>query len=233
MIGKPTASQCWRLMCNGRAKGSKGAEYFKYIEELKFELLLKMRVKDFVSKEQKWGMMCEKFLCDTKIKGFWSECKFQIHHENDLVSGYTDYENPNPDSIGDIKCPQLKGYANSILFTRKGYSAMDIKKEFPKYYWQLTAYSLLTGTKHLQLFYFYPHKKQLEEIREWLTNHPDVEVQNQYANFFYEIMNDQIQSLPKHLKNITLIDWDVDESDLLDLENTLKNVNEALKENRQ
>ncbi len=232
MIGKPTANQCWRLMANGRAKGSKGAEYYHYLDELKLELLLKMRIKDFTSKEQKWGLMCEAFLCENKIKNFWENSVFQTHHKNELVSGLTDYEIPDFNCVGDIKCPQLKGYASVIAFARKGFSALDIKNEFPKYYWQLTAYSLLTSKPNLQLFYFYPHKKQLEEIKEWLNNYPDTQFQTQYATFFYEILNDQIQPLPDHLNNITLINWEVDKQDLEDLKNTLISVNEALEENR-
>jgi hypothetical protein len=173
--GKFTSSEIWKLMTNGRAAGSIGAQGQTYIESRKYERKLNRRISNSASgRAAEWGTAVEGYAFDQ----LGPEYRIQSNHSEFIVNPAMPYHGGTPDCIRfegstpvavcDIKCPytllafcQLSEVTDGEL----------LKLDFPEYYWQLVSNAILTGLDVAELIVFCPVEAEIEKVKEHVASY--------------------------------------------------------------
>lgn len=171
-FGRFTSSEIFRLMTEGKAKGSFGKPALTYISERNMERRLGRTLKNDVdARSCDWGLLCEGYVFDMLSLEYSTQSKQTIvHPEIDYFSGSPDsvcYGQYN--TVVEIKAPwTLKAFceiidgwkANGIQGIRDGHEQGE------KYYWQLVANAILTDCKEGELIVFCPYQSEVMALMD-------------------------------------------------------------------
>lgn len=214
--GNFTSSDNYRLMSNGKAKGSCGAAFFSYIEEKNMERRLRRTLGNQIdATAASWGKLCEpyvfKLLPVDYVSGFDTTLS---HPDIDYWKGTPDVK--KIETVGDIKCPHtLKSFCQLLdpYYDDKGvlvHEGMTIEavrenhKDGEKFFWQIVSNACITGATKGELIVFAPYLEELEVIKRIMDGDPK----------FYKLQfasDDQMPYLIEggHYKNLNVISFDI------------------------
>lgn len=190
-IGNFTSSEIFKLMSNGKAKGSFGKPYYTYIIEKNMERRSGLSIEnESHTKPLSWGKLVEPIPFELMDIGcvLTSE-ETLIHPEYNFWSGSPDVLNAN--TVKDIKCPLTR----KSYFTMYDCDSIDEIREAhddgEKYYWQIVSNSILANKSHGELFIYIPYKNELESIRAMAINSTGSDMQK-----YYWVANSSDNELP-------------------------------------
>lgn len=175
-IGRPTSSEIWKLLKEGKIKGNFSAPGLTYIEEKRFEKeLCRSLSTDHNARPTAWGNALEGFVYNTELSLEYAlVSSTTIEHESGLFCGSPDLI--SNDKVADIKCPwTLLSFMQLRQCLLDG-SALGLKLEYPEYYWQLVSNAVLIGKDIAELIVFMPKKESLDAIREYVDQINEVDV---------------------------------------------------------
>lgn len=185
-IGNFTSSEIYKLMAQGKAKGSFGVPALTYIEEKNMERRLGRSLDtEKNARPLSWGKLCETFLFENMLPTSYRLCSKQtiVHPEFDFWSGSPDcefYKENKLHAVVEEKCPMtLKSFCNLVdaVYIHKldGNDAMEFIRENytigpdktgQKYYWQIVSNAILLDVKYAELVVYVPYQHELESIIE-------------------------------------------------------------------
>lgn len=214
--GRFTSSEIFKLMKNGKAKGSFGAPALTYIAEKKMERRLG-RPLDIQqpSRPMSWGSLLEGYVFD-KLGLEYRLCSKEtiVHPDYDFWAGSPDAE--KDDTIVDVKCPfTLKAFCELVDPMKSG-SIEAIRAEHEhgdKYYYQLVSNGILRKKKYAELIVFVPYKSELEAIREYARNYDG---EDQYRFRWLDMaFSDELPYLPDGCRynSLNILRWEISEDD--------------------
>lgn len=213
-IGNFTSSNIYKLMTNGKAKGTLSEKALTYISEKNIERKLNRSVENSgYSKDMAWGLFLEQRVHDL------------LGMEYQLTSNQTDQ---HPDinfwvgskdlsvrglKIGDIKCYQLLNFSYYTDCILSGDLEL-FKKEFPKEYWQLVSNAVINKVPKAEAVTYCPYYSELDEIREMALDYNDFDAWK--YRFIYESNPEDLANLPDngHYKNLNRFEFDVPLDDI-------------------
>lgn len=217
-VGNFTSSEIWRLMCDGKTKGTPGKPFFTYIEEKAMERRLGRSLdSEISSKPTTWGKLLEKRAFDIlDISYQFSSTETIKHPDIDCWAGSPDgYHNlENNKAVIDIKSPYtLKSFCElyNALYNGSIEFLINGTEHGEKYYWQLVSNATLSGNKLAELVLYMPYQEELQAIRE-LAENQDQSVLSKY----FWIVNSRDEELPyllsdRQYKNITSFRFRIEE----------------------
>lgn len=213
-IGNFTSSENYRLMKNGKAKGSIGAPAFEYVAEKNMERRLGRSLNDEKNaRPLSWGKLVEKRIFD--LLGL----EYSLFGDETLMHPNIDFWSGSPDAttsmvIADAKAPiTLKSFCNLVDWGNDINAIRENHTDGEKYYWQLVSNGIITGKNSAELIVYVPYKEELDIIKGLAINSPADEL-----NKYYWIVNAQEDELPHlieggHYKNLNVISFDIPEFD--------------------
>lgn len=219
--GRFTSSEVYRLMSNGKNKGSFGVPALTYIQEKNMERRLGRPLDTQTnSREISWGSLLEGYVFD-KLGLEYRLCSKEtiVHPKIDFWCGSPDAE--KDDTIADVKCPfTLKAFCELVdpMSHREGpLAAVNVIREEhksgDKYYFQILSNAILKGKTHGELIVFMPFKSELEAIREYARNYNG---DDQYRYRWIDTaMDDELPFLPDGCKynSLNILRWELDNAD--------------------
>lgn len=216
-VGNFSSSEIWKLMTNGRKKGSVGKPAETYIQEKVYERKLKRSLHQKQnSRSTTWGTFVEKHVFDLIGLNYKLVSKERyVHPWLKCWTGMPDLISRDQKVVGDIKCPwTLKSFCELVEIVNKGPEAL--KESKPEYYWQLVSNSILTGINTAELIIYMPYKSELQEIKDKANDHSWDGVLTENDVAFINFASDQ--ELPYILedssyKNINTLRFDINAED--------------------
>lgn len=160
--GNFSSSSIWKLMTNGKAKGSVGKPFQTYVKQKVYEARIGRQLEnEAYSHATSWGNLVEQVafaqLSNVKNGNLLERFKHPFHR----WSGQPDYL--SAEIVGDIKCPfTLLSFCELYEIN----SGEELKEQKPEYYWQLISNAILTNKKVCELTIFCPLEEQIELIRQ-------------------------------------------------------------------
>ena len=167
-MGVFTSSEISSLMKSDNTKEKKpGAPFYTYRDDVASERYLGSSAKQNAdSFACEYGSLVENYVPivvnDDSISFGYSDCT--ISHPDDEFKNWWrgTPDGQSKDAVIEIKCPvTAKSYFNLL-----GITADELKKENPKYYWQIVSNAILTGKDKAELIVFFPNSDDLENIRQ-------------------------------------------------------------------
>lgn len=222
--GNFSSSQVWKLMKNGKAKGSFGAPFYTYIAEKKMERRLGRAINsETTAKSTSWGNFIEGIAFNKLGLEYKLESKVRYKHDDYPLTGAPDLITENV--VGDIKCPwTMKSFCELV----DSFESLEaFKKHAEPYYWQLVSNSILTGLNKAEIIAYVPYKEDLDEIREAANNFDGD--QNKVA-FINWATDDELPYLikGKYYKDVNIFQFTVPEEDKHNLIERVKAATELL-----
>lgn len=217
-IGNFTSSEIYKLMTEGKTKGTFGKPALTYIQEKIYERKLKRSLDvEASSKPMLWGKFLESRVHDMLPLGW--EHKFDetiVHPKYNFWSGSIDNVNRQEDSVGDTKCLQPKKFCEVVDCLTKCQELNDIslfRDEHPDKYWQLTSNACILGLNYIVPIIYMPYESELEEIRNSVEN-ADLEEPWKYR-FITESLKCELAYLPddSEYKNLNIFRFPLDKLD--------------------
>lgn len=215
--GRFTSSNIYKLMSNGKSKGSFGKLALTYIAEKNMERRLGRSLDtQQLSRPITWGTLLEGYVFD-KLGLEYRLCSKEtvVHQDYEFWVGSPDAE--KDDTIVDVKSPfTLKSFCELVDPMSKP-NAMDIIRQEHEhgdaYYFQLLSNAILKGKQFAELIVFLPYKSELEAIREYARNYDG---DDQYRFRWLDLaFSDELPFLPDgcQYKNLNVLRWEIDEAD--------------------
>lgn len=209
-IGNFTSSEIYRLMKNGKAKGTIGAPAYEYVAEKNMERRLGRSLNDESdAKALAWGSLCEKRVFDMLPMDyilFGDETN--LHPEIPYWAGSPDATRPRV--VSDVKCPiTLKSFCNLVDHGNDINAIRENHKDGEKYYWQLISNAVLTNSDLGELIVYVPYQEELQKIRDLILD-LNGEEYKRYARFI-NMQDDELPHLIKggHYKNLNKIEFEI------------------------
>lgn len=217
--GTFSSSQIGRLAKSGKAKGSKGAPYYSYVQEKRIEKRLGRQLqKEQGARATSWGTYVEMFAFkQTGIEFKLVSKKRYFHKFIENWSGMPDILTEKV--VGDIKCPwTLLSFCKLVDILeeakKNGESIGEaLKKAEWNYYWQLVSNGELTGRRKAVLILYMPYEDELQEIKDSVSNF-DGDVTNLF--FISNALEDELPYLVRgnYYKNLYQFEFDIPEEDV-------------------
>lgn len=174
--GTFSSSSIWKLATSGTSKGSIGADFYKYVNQVQNEIDLQRSInKEANGRSNTWGTFMEKYINDKNILDM---SEYVLVSEERLKhpiltnwTGMPDVRGVKIKSVGDAKCPySLEVFCAKIKALNKGVD--EYKKQFKEDYWQLISNSILMNENGIEVEYiqpiiFCPYQSQLDSIRTY------------------------------------------------------------------
>ena len=169
-FGRFTSSEIFRLMTEGKAKGSFGKPALTYISERNMERRLCRPLKnDTDAKACDWGHLGESYVFDQLGIEYSTQSHDTIEHPE------IDYWSGTPDSvcygavntIVNIKSPfTLKSFCQLVDgWKSNGIQGIpDNHDDGEKFYWQLVSDSILTKCTEGELIVFCPYQSEVMQL---------------------------------------------------------------------
>lgn len=219
--GRFTSSEIYRLMANGKTKGSFGKPALTYIAEKNMEIRLG-RCLDVQqqSRPMSWGSLLEGYVFD-KLPLEYRLCSKEtvVHPDIDFWAGSPDAE--KDDTIGDVKCPfTLKAFCELVDAMGKPDPIRVIRDEHEhgdKYYYQIVSNATLKDKRYGELIVFMPLKSELEAIREYARNYTG---DDQYRfRWIDSALDEELPYLPDGCgyQSLNILRWEISDQDKKDL----------------
>lgn len=222
--GNPTSSEIFRLMKNGKAKGSYSVDFYTYAEECNRERRLKRSIEvQTDARPLTWGRFCEKRAFNVLGLDYTLCSSETIQHPT--ISHWVGSPDATTDIIvADLKCPMtltsfcqlVDPYYEIVNGERKlVHEALTIEavrenhKDGDKFFWQIVSNAVLTGKKKGELIIYVPYFEELEEIKTLADGNPDY-------YWIWAADNDKLPYLIKdgHYKNVNVIEFDILQRDI-------------------
>ena len=193
-IGKPTSSEIWKLLKDGKIKGNFSAPGLTYIEQKRFEIELGRTLStDHNARPTAWGNALEGFVYNKELSLEYSlVSKTCLTHESGTFCGTPDIVKNY--SVGDIKCPWTLLSFMQLRQCMLAGSALGLKIEYPEYYWQLVSNALITGKDYAELIAYCPKQDDLDQIREYVDQINEVDVFK--YKFIVDCSDDELPYIP-------------------------------------
>lgn len=180
-IGNFTSSEIYRLLSQGKTKGTFGAPALEYIQEKKMERRLGRPLNDeSTARPLLWGKLLEPISFDLLPTSYsLNSDQTLLHPEFNFWAGTPDGFKYDPGkTVMDEKCPYtLKSFCNLVDPLYDGLIGIDAmnaarksNKDAEKYYWQLVSNACITGAKYAELIVYMPYKSELASIKEAAQN---------------------------------------------------------------
>lgn len=170
-VGRFTSSKIFKLMKEGRTKGSFGAPALTYIEEKRFEKKLGRRLEiEKGSRATAWGLGVEGWAFEKLPLSYELLSKTTIVHPDiEFWAGSTDLV--TDDAVGNIKCPELKAFCQLIECN----GDPELLREYKdgEYFWQLISDATLNNKKYAELIVYVPYFHDLVKIQEYLYDNEE------------------------------------------------------------
>jgi hypothetical protein len=212
--GNFTSSEAYRLMSNGKTKGSIGVPFYSYVEEKNMERRLNRTLgHEIDATAASWGKLCEPYAFKLLPIDYTSGFDTTLSHPTiDYWKGTPDVT--KPETVGDIKCPHtLKSFCQLLdPFHGKDvqFDGMTIEavrenhKDGEKFFWQIVSNACITGATKGELIVFAPYLEELDKIKRIMDGDPK----------FYKLQfasDDQMPYLIAggHYKNLNVISFDI------------------------
>jgi hypothetical protein len=164
-IGRFTSSGVWQLMTNGRTAGTTGKPFETYVKQKAREKkLFRSITNDASSKPTSWGKYLEKrAFSKLDIEYSLTSDVTTEHPKIPNFAGSTDGLKFDVErTVFDIKCPfTLTAFCDMVECT----TDEMLLKEFPEYFYQLIANSMIHNTKWCELIVYVPYLSELSDIR--------------------------------------------------------------------
>lgn len=228
--GNFTSSGIFRLMTNGRSKGSFGGPYYSYIEEKKMERRLgRSLTDDIFARPTSWGELCEGYVFDLLPEDYTPCSKTTLSHPViECWKGTPDAT--KHETVADVKCPKtLKSFCILVDSWKKGGINMirDKHDDGDKFYWQLVSNAILSKSKFAELIVYCPYQKELNAIREMASNF-DGDKQSRFL-WIASAYDDELPFIKDdgYYKNVNVMRFEVPVADKMALHSR---VEEAAKE---
>lgn len=221
--GNFTSSEIYRLMSNGKGKGSFGVPFYSYIEECRMERRLCRSLDAEVdARPTSWGTLVEKRVFDLLNTDYRLCSKTTIQHpEIEYWTGTPDVE--KTDTVGDIKSPiTLKSFCQLVdPYIKDGeviHKSMTIEavrenhKDGEKFYWQLVSNAVLLNKPWAELIVHVPYLRELEDIRILASSAGEL---GEYTRWIYHATDEQLPYLVEggQYKNLNVIRFPVPDCD--------------------
>lgn len=223
-VGNFTSSQIWKLMTNGRGRDAWSKVALTYIEEVGMERELGRSLNsNETSRPTSWGSVIEGY-----VAGMLDNLEWSYQPDTTLTHKDISEWKGTPDLVGagkvaDIKCPYtLKSFVKLARICKSG-NAEKLLDEFPEYYWQLVSNAILTGSHIAELIVFCPQERELDQIREYISNLDDTNLQTE-SQWIAFSSDDRLPWIPaeSQLKSLNSLVFKVNEEDKEKLTNRVK-----------
>ena len=195
-VGKFTSSEIYRLMTEGKVKGTFGKPALSYIQEKKYERKLKRSLgSEAFSYPTSWGQLMEGYansLFNLLSFEYEMASKDIINHPTiPSWSGSPDLYTSN--TVSDLKCPfTMKSFCELV----EACSSLEtFKSEYPEYYWQLVSNSILTNKEFIELIVFCPFKSEFLDLSNYIDDLVDEE-KMKYEWVYNAILYNKVDKLP-------------------------------------
>jgi hypothetical protein len=232
-IGNFTSSEIYKLMTEGKTKGSFGKPALTYIQEKIYERKLKRSLDvDVSTRTMLWGSFLEHRVHNLLPLGWEHRYDETIqHHKYNFWVGSVDNVNKYENSVGDTKCLQPKKFCEVVDCLEKCQLENDItlfKNEHPDKYWQLISNASILDMKYIVPIIYMPYESELQEIREEVEN-ADLEEPWKYR-FITESLKCELAYIPDNsdYKNLNIFKFEADEGDKKLLEEKILKAYELL-----
>lgn len=221
--GRFTSSEIWKLMTDGKTKGTFGKPALTYIKEKQAEKRLGRSLNTGgKSKDMIWGSFLEQRVHDLLPTSYEliSDTTF-IHSKYEFWAGSPDNINKENKIVSDIKCLQPKGFCEYVDGLNNGVEFF--KNEFPDKYWQLVSNACILNSNGIEIKYiepivYMPYEDELHEIRLSAEN-TELDEPWKYR-WIYESDKSELAYIPKDSKysNLNIFTFELDQSDVKLLE---------------
>jgi len=172
--GRFTSSEIFKLMLDGKVKGTFGVKALTYIAEKNMERRLGRSLDiETGARPLSWGTLAEAFVF-SKLGLEYKLCSNDtiVHPEIDDWAGSPDAE--TEDAIVDVKAPAtLKAFCELVDPLYQGMSgeqaiaAIRENHEYgDKYYYQILSNAILRQKRYGELIVFAPYQSELQVLRE-------------------------------------------------------------------
>jgi len=175
-IGNFTSSEIYKLLSEGRTKGTMGAAAITYIEEKNMERILGRSIGTEVeARPLQWGKCCEDIVFEELSTAYirTGDTTF-VHPRYDYWAGSPDVRKDN--AVGEIKCPLTMDsffrlvYGGTVFgmvdgFEAKG-AAFKAHSKGKQYLCQTISNAAILEVPKAEFIVFMPKKSQLDRIRE-------------------------------------------------------------------
>lgn len=190
-IGNFTSSQAYRLMANGRAKGSIGQPFYTYVKEKAIERKMGRSVElDSYSQSMAWGEFLELFAFNLLGMDYkFSAKKTDVHKKYKFWAGSKDFARFKDNKmfcIGDIKCYEPKKFAqytDALARAKKTGDLRELKDNFKQEYWQLVSNAAVNGVWYAEAVTYMPYESEFTGLKEWASD-PEKHGENQWKYRF-------------------------------------------------
>lgn len=216
--GKFTSSQLYRI-CGSIKSGAPTAAFNTYVEEVYSERLLgRSSEVEIKAQPMKWGSLMEIVLFNLLGLGY------KMTHKQTIVHPVMNFFSGTPDLIAEtIKIGEIKSYypKNFALLSMclLGKNISDLKKKFPKEYWQCVGNAILCDVEVAELICYMPYKSELQSIIEKVIEEDFLYENGLDPQDYYFLSRNDIESLPylpddSKMSNVNSFEFKIPDKDI-------------------
>lgn len=218
--GNFTSSEIFRLLKNGKAKGSVSVDVQTYIDECNRERRLMRSIEvQTDARPLTWGKCVEKRAFN--VLGLdYTLCSSETIQHPTISHWVGSPDATTNEVVVDLKCPMtLTSFCQLVdPYYENGnlvHEALTIEavrenhRDGDKFFWQIVSNAVLTGKKKGELIIYVPYLEELDEIKTLADGNPDY-------YWIWAADNDKLPYLLKggHYKNINVIEFDILQRDI-------------------
>jgi len=179
--GNFTSSAIWKLLTIATDKKKFGKPALTYIQEKKWEIMIGRSIDtESNTRVTLWGTFVEKLVHEKLDTSYEYFSDVRVAHPT--ISNWTGAADCQTETkICDIKCPQLKTFCDLLDIFKTG-DFVNLKKDYPEYYWQLVSNSILYRKNIAELIVFVPYDNDIPLIKQMIENDDD---NDKYKSIYY------------------------------------------------
>lgn len=218
--GNFTSSEIFRLMKNGKAKGSMSVDFFTYIEECNRERRLQRSIEVVTdARPLSWGKCVERRAFDSLGLEHTLCSNLTVQHP-DIPYWVGSPDGFTEDAVDEIKCPMtLTSFCQLVdPYCENGkvvHEALTIEamrenhRDGDKFFWQTVSNAILLKKKIGRIIVYVPYFEELESIKSIADGNPDY-------YWIWSADNDKLPYLIKgaHYKNVNVIEFPIMQRDV-------------------
>ena len=167
--GTFSSSSAWKLMTNGKSKGSFGAPALKYIKQVNLEIQLGRSLTcERDARPTSWGDFCEHRVFNLLDLGYRNVSDTRFFHP--FINNWSGKPDTlKAETVGDIKAPyNLEVFCDKVAALEEGIDAY--REEFPEDFYQHVSNSILLNANgmdvtHFEAIIYAPYRSEIEEIQ--------------------------------------------------------------------
>ena len=166
-VGNFTSSECYKLMTNGKEKGTMGKPALEYIVEKNMERRLKLPLGSSGELPAlSWGHLMERYVFEEL------GIKYKLTSSDTIQHPSIPYWVGSPDgsrdeAVMDLKNPYTRKSFCELVDAETMEGIRNNHKDGDKFYWQLVSNAILLGVDEAELIVYCPYKSEIKKIREF------------------------------------------------------------------